>query len=81
VVAGVEATEHPPSSLEGVEQPSEAVGEKKNPITFTSQIDITDLYKHTHSYSKNSNISISSHVSRGQKLFVNISHPLNYGIL
>lgn len=44
MVAGVEAREHPPSSLKGVEQPSEAT-EKKIPVAFTSHIDITELSK------------------------------------
>ena len=46
MVAGVEAREQPPSSFEGVEQPSEAV-EKKNLVAFTFQIDITELSKKT----------------------------------
>lgn len=42
MVAGVEAREHPPSSLEGVEQPSEATGKKKILVAFTSQTDIIE---------------------------------------
>ena len=45
MVAGVEAREHPPSSLKGVEQPSEATEKKKIPVAFTSHIDITELSK------------------------------------
>lgn len=44
-MAGVEAREHPPSSLEGLEQPSETIGGKKNLVTFTSQIDILSCKK------------------------------------
>lgn len=46
MVAGVEAREHPPSSLEGVQQPSEATEKKKKIlVAFTSHIDITELSK------------------------------------
>lgn len=41
MVAGVETGEHPPSSLEGVEQPSEASGGEKLRVVFTSQTGIT----------------------------------------
>ena len=45
MVAGVEAREHPPSSIKGVEQPSEATEKKKIPVAFTSHTDITELSK------------------------------------
>lgn len=47
MVAGVDTREHPPSSLEGVEQPSEAIFQKEREreilVAFASQIDITEL--------------------------------------
>lgn len=74
VVAGVEAREHPPSSLEGVEQPSEAIKEKKSSCIYFSGWHywvVSPLQKKKKStlYRKKSNILIFNHVPRGQKLF------------
>jgi hypothetical protein len=47
VVAGVETGEHPPSSLEGVEQPSEASGGEK--LELYLHLGLTSLHGRTYS--------------------------------
>lgn len=82
MVAGVETREHPPSSLEGVEQPSEAIlkreRERKSSFVCFSRLTILSLKKKkkkkaSHSVLQKEYINVSTYVARGQKLFSNYS--------
>ena len=82
VVAGVAAREHPPSSLKGVEQPSEATEKKKNSscIYFSYWHYWTVKKQKNTQYYKKSNILIFTHVDgwlpQRQQLFCNC-RPIN----